>query len=105
MASDEDDRDIGPAGELPLQFEPAEARESDIEHEAAGNRGARPRHEICCGYEGFDPPALCTINSPSDSRTDTSSSTTKTTDSTVGVVTTSAARPALDKFVALKLTL
>jgi hypothetical protein len=42
IAGDEDHRDVGSAGELRLQPEAAEPRESDIEHEAAGNRGAKP---------------------------------------------------------------
>ena len=42
VAGDEDDRNIGPAGEPPLQLEAAESLEFHIEHEAAGNCRARP---------------------------------------------------------------
>lgn len=42
VAGNEDDRNIGSAGELPLQLEAAVSLESHIENEAAGNCSARP---------------------------------------------------------------
>jgi hypothetical protein len=41
VAGDEDDRHVGPLGELLLQLEAVESRQRHVEDEAAGNSGAR----------------------------------------------------------------
>ena len=89
VAGDEDDRHVGPLGELLLQLETVESWQRHVEHQAARNSGARAGQEFLCRCERFGLPAAVLISSSNDSRTEMSSSTTKTMAVTSAMVTTS----------------
>jgi hypothetical protein len=76
MPGHEDDRKMdAQCGKLGLEVEPAETRQSDIEDEAAGNVRKLPVKEL----QRSTPRPTERNRAPSASRTETSSSTMKTT--------------------------
>ena len=77
-----------------LQIEAVEIRKRHVEHQAARDRGARARQKLLRRRERLRLPALdCGSSSSSDSRTEMSSSTTKTMGVACGWMTTSIGRP------------
>ena len=87
MSGNEDDRHVGALGELPLQLEAVEPGKGDIEQQTTRNT-TRGRERKSCPDANVSArqPALL-ISSSSDSRTEISSSTTKTIDVRSGMVT------------------
>ena len=79
MAGDKDDRDLDVGrGQVTLQFETAHVRQPHIQHQARRRLRPLAAEKLAGRAEGFDPEADRAMSLLTASRTDASSSTTKT---------------------------
>src|SRR6266852_7819758 len=79
VTRNEDDRHVDPiAGDAFLQIETIETWKRNVEYEAARNKDSWAAEKFLCGREYFRCQPSQRINNSSDSRTETSSSTTNT---------------------------